>query len=117
MDNQVAAWLVAIAAAPGAIALVVAGILWLRLRRVRADQRVLLPDGTHAGIVDRQAALARSVERLGERIDELRSEVTRLTEHTNAGLRDALRFQAIVRYDAYREMGGQQSWSMGQRMV
>jgi hypothetical protein len=112
VDQQVAVWLVAIAGAPGAIALVVAGILGLRLRRVRADQRVLLPDGTQAGIVDRQAALARSAERLGDRINELRTEVARLTEHTNAGLRGALRFQGIVRYDAYQDMGGQQSWSM-----
>ena len=112
MDKQVAVWVVAIAGAPGAIALVVAGFLWFRLRRVRADQRVLLPDGAQAGIVDRQAALARSVERLGDRLDGLRGEVGRLTEHTNRGLRGALRFQGIVRYDAYQDMGGQQSWSM-----
>ena len=112
MDNEVAVWVVAIAGAPGAIALVWAIVLSVRLRRVRADQRILLPDGTSGGVVDRQAALARSLERLGERIDDLRAEVARLTEHTNAGLRGALRFQGIVRYDAYRDMGGQQSWSM-----
>jgi hypothetical protein len=112
VDNEVAIWVVAIAGAPGAIALVWAIVLWVQLRRVRADQRVLLPDGTSGGIVDRQAALARSLERLGERIDDLGAEVARLTEHTNAGLRGALRFQGIVRYDAYRDMGGQQSWSM-----
>jgi hypothetical protein len=112
VDNEVAIWVVAIAGAPGAIALVWAIVLWVQLRRVRADQRVLLPDGTSGGIVDRQAALARSLERLGERIDDLGAEVERLTEHTNAGLRGALRFQGIVRYDAYRDMGGQQSWSM-----
>ena len=112
MDREVAAWLVAIAGAPGAVALLAVGILWLKLRRVRADQRVLLPDGTRSGIVERQAALVRSAERLGDRIDELRSEVARLTEHTNTGLRGALRFQGIVRYDAYQDMGGQQSWSM-----
>jgi hypothetical protein len=45
-------------------------------------------------------------------MDDLRAEVARLTEHTDAGLRGALRFQGIVRYDAYQDMGGQQSWSM-----
>lgn len=112
MDREVAVWVVAIAGAPGAIALVAAIVLWFRLRRVRADQRVLLPDGTSGGLIDRQAALARSLERLGEGIDDLRAEVARLTEHTNTGLRGALRFQGIVRYDAYQDMGGQQSWSM-----
>lgn len=112
MDNEVAVWVVGVAVAPGAIALVWTIVLWIRLRRVRADQRILLPDGTSAGIVDRQAALARSLDRLGDRIDDLRAEVARLTEHTNTGLRGALRFQGIVRYDAYQDMGGQQSWSM-----
>jgi hypothetical protein len=112
VDKEVAVWIVVLVGAPGAIALVWAIVLSVRLRRVRVDQRILLPDGTTGGVVDRQAALARSLERLGERIDDLRAEVARLTEHTNAGLRGALRFQGIVRYDAYRDMGGQQSWSM-----
>lgn len=112
MDREVAVWVVAIAVAPGAIALVWAIVLSLKLRRVRADQQILLPDGAAGGLVDRQAALARSLDRLGERIDDVRAEVARLTEHTNTGLRGALRFQGIVRYDAYQDMGGQQSWSM-----
>jgi hypothetical protein len=112
VDREVAVWIAALAAVPGAIALVWAIVLSIRLRRVRADQRVLLPDGTTGGLVDRQAALSRSFDRLGERMDDLRAEVARLTEHTDAGLRGALRFQGIVRYDAYQDMGGQQSWSM-----
>ena len=107
-----AVWFVAAAAAPGAAALVVAVVLWVKLRRVRGEQRMLLPDGTSVGLVERQAAMVRTVERLGDRLDDLRAEVTRLIEHTNTGLRGALRFQGIVRYDAYSEMGGAQSWSM-----
>jgi hypothetical protein len=112
VDTQVGVWFIAAAALPGIAALVIAIVLWVRLRRVRAEQRLLLPDGTSLGLVERQAALARAVDRLGDRLDDLRAEVTRLMEHTNAGLRGALRFQGIVRYDAYREMGGAQSWSM-----
>ncbi len=100
------------AAGPGAVALVVAIVLAVKLRRVRADQRVLLPDGERAGIVERQAALTRSADRAAGRLEDVRAEVVRLMEHTDAGLRGALRFQGIVRYDAYADMGGQQSWSM-----
>lgn len=104
--------MVLVAAGPGVVAVVLAAILWVKLRRVRAEQRMLLPDGTQVGLVEGQAVLARSVAHLDKRIDAVRDEVTRLTEHTNAGLRDALRFQGIVRYDAYSDIGGAQSWSM-----
>jgi hypothetical protein len=79
---------------------------------VRAAQRVLLPDGTREDVLDRQAALSRSIERTGDRVDGLRAEVRGLAEHTDAGLRGALRFHGLVRYDAYDDMGGEQSWSM-----
>ncbi len=104
--------MVGVAAGPGVVALAVAIVLWVKLRRVRADQRVLLPDGKPVGLLERQAALARAGDRINDRLDDLRLEVTRLMEHTNIGLRGALRFQGIVRYDAYQDMGGQQSWSM-----
>ncbi len=110
--NEVDLWMVGAAAGPGVVALVVALVLWVKLRRVRADQRVLLPDGAQVAIVERQAVLARAGDRVNDRLDDLRAEVTRLMEHTNTGLRGALRFQGVVRYDAYQDMGGQQSWSM-----
>lgn len=112
MDTRVAVWVVAIAGAPGLAALIVAIMLWVKLRRVRADQRILLPDGSTGSLLERQAAAARAVERLGERIDALGADVARLAAHTDAGLRGALRFHGLVRYDAYHDMGGEQSWSM-----
>ncbi len=112
MERDVALWMVGAAAVPGIAALIVAILLWVKLRRVRAEQRVLLPDGERVGLIECQAALARAGERLGDRLDDVRAEVTRLMEHTNDGLRGTLRFQGIVRYDAYQDIGGQQSWSM-----
>lgn len=104
--------MVGAAAVPGVAALIVAIVVWVKLRRVRAEQRVLLPDGERVGLVERQAALARAGDRLGDRLDDLRAEMTRLMEHTNIGLRGSLRFQGVIRYDAYQDIGGQQSWSM-----
>lgn len=104
--------MVGAAAVPGVLALIAALLLWLKLRRVRSEQRVLLPDGERAGLIERQAALVRAGERMNDRLEGLRDEVVRLMEHTNAGLRGTLRFQGIVRYDAYQDIGGRQSWSM-----
>lgn len=110
MDVNV--WWAVAAGVPGLIALVGCAVLWAALRRVRAGQQVLLPDGSSAGLIDRQASLQRAMARLEEGLGDLQSLVERQGEVTEGSLRTALRFQGMVRYDAYRDMGGQQSWSI-----
>ena len=109
---EVSVWVAVAAGVPGLIALVCCGLLWASLRRARADQRVLLPDGASAGLVDRQASLQRSQGRLEQALRDLEALVERQGEVTEASLRTSLRFQGMVRYDAYRDIGGQQSWSI-----
>jgi hypothetical protein len=109
---EVDLWVAVAAGAPGLIALVLCGFLWASLRRVRASQQVLLPDGASAGLVDRQASLQRAQGRLEQGLRDLEALVERQGEVTETGLRSSLRFQGMVRYDAYRDMGGQQSWSI-----
>jgi hypothetical protein len=109
---QIEMWVAVAAGALGLAALIVCVALWRALRRVRAGQRVLLPDGASAGLVDRQASLQRAMARLEEGLRELEGLVETQGEATERGLRSALRFQGMVRYDAYRDMGGQQSWSI-----
>ena len=109
---EVSVWWAVAAGVPGLIALVLCVGLWVSLRRVRASQRVLLPDGTSAGLIDRQASLQRAQSRLEGGLGDLESLVERQGEVAEAGLRTSLRFQGMVRYDAYRDMGGQQSWSI-----
>ena len=105
--------LVAVAAGAGAV-LALAGVLalWIAFRRLRAAQQVLLPEGATAGLVDRQASLQRAVTRVEEGLSDLQSLVERQGEVTERSLATALRFQGLVRYDAYRDMGGSQSWSI-----
>ncbi len=109
---EVSVWVAVAAGVPGLIALIGCALLWGSLRRARAAQRVLLPDGASAGLVDRQAALQRAQARLEEGLHDLEALVERQGEVTEASLRTSLRFQGMVRYDAYRDMGGQQSWSI-----
>jgi hypothetical protein len=104
-----------VAVAAGAVALAALGgcvALWMALRRVRAAQRVLLPDGATTPLVDRQASLQRAMGRLEEGLRDLQALVERQGEVTERNLRTSLRFQGMVRYDAYRDMGGSQSWSI-----
>lgn len=110
MDVEV--WVAGAAVAVAVIALGVAVALWISLRRLRGAQKVLLPDGTSVGLVDRQASLQRAQARLEQGLADLQSLVERQGEVTERSLRSALRFQGMVRYDAYRDMGGSQSWSI-----
>ena len=110
--DEVPGWLLGVVAAPGVVAVVLCAFLWRGLGRAREADRVLLPDGAQASLADRQAGLQRTIERLDGELAAL----TRLVEEqglsTEQGLRTALRLQGLVRYDAYRDMGGRQSWSL-----
>lgn len=104
--------LVALAAAALAlVALGAVGVFARRLRRLRADQRAVLGDGS-ADLVAHAADLHRGFE-------TLQASVTEATENLDGRLADAERrldgavaFHAIVRYDAYNEMSGRQSTSL-----
>ncbi len=110
--DEVPLWALIVAAAPGIAALGACGWLWSALRRVRATQRVLLPDGSKTSLVDRQARLSLDLEHLERSLGELDDLVRAQGQHVEAELRTALRFQGLVRYNAYRDMGGEQSWSL-----
>ena len=110
--DDLAIWIALGAAAVAVIACAGLVSVWMAFRRVRAAQRVLLPDGTPVGVVDRQATLQREMAELQGGLRDLEDLAHRQGEVTEQGLRTALRFQGLVRYDAYRDMGGQQSWSL-----
>jgi len=109
---EVSVWVAVAAGAPGVIALIALAFMWRTLSRLRAGQQVLLPDGASASLLDRQAALQRAMARVEQGLSDLESLAERQGEITERGLRTSLRFQGMVRYDAYRDMGGAQSWSV-----
>jgi len=112
VPDDLALWIAAAAGVVAVIAVALGTVTMVRLHRVRAEQRVLLPDGAREDLISRQAALQRAVDTVERGIRDL-DEVTRMQlEATQVGLESALRFQGLVRYDAYSEMGGQQSWSI-----
>jgi hypothetical protein len=109
---EVSVWVAVAAGVPGLVALILTGLMWRNMRRVRAGQQVLLPDGANASLVDRQAGLQRAMARVEDGLSNLEDLVESQAATTEAALRTSLRFQGMVRYDAYRDMGGRQSWSV-----
>jgi hypothetical protein len=103
-----------IAIAAGAVAIVallLAGVLAMRLRRVRADQRAVLGDGrqdlvAHAADLQAQfGALSEYVQDAAARLDARMGEAEGRLDRTIA-------YRALIRYDAYGEMSGRQSTSI-----
>ncbi len=103
--RDIAPWLALSAAALALVALILAGVLWARLRSVRRAQVVVM--GTH----DQRDIVAHS-EQLASQVRNLRHAVERLTDELEAHKRrlaKTLTHRALVRYDAFRDAGGQQS--------
>src|SRR5947209_18999063 len=99
------------AGAIGLVALAMALYLSLRLRRLRAAQRLVLGDRKtdlvqHAAELQAQfEALSQYMQDAAERLDDRMS----LAEQRLDG---AVAHRALVRYDAYGEMSGRQSTSI-----
>lgn len=97
------------AAAVALLALVLAVVALLRVRGLRRDFAVLdAPDG------GRDTFLA-AVNRHVAEVDRLRGEIAQATagvQTTRAELADAIRHVAVVRYDAFGDMGGRLSFSV-----
>jgi len=106
------AGIVAIAAAAAAlVALVFCIVLAVRLRRVRADQRVIL-GGTGEDLVAHAAALRRQFEALYGWVQDVASRLTTRLDAAEHRLDSAVTYSALIRYDAYGEMSGRQSTSL-----
>jgi hypothetical protein len=106
------AGIVAMAAGAVAIvALILCLALLLRLRRVRADQRVLLGDGSQ-DLVAHAAALRKQFEVLYDYVQDMAAALTGRVETAEQRLDHTIAYSALVRYDAYGEMSGRQSTSL-----
>jgi outer membrane murein-binding lipoprotein Lpp len=103
--RDIAPWL-ALSSAVLALALLVLGVLlWTRLRAVRRGQVVVM--GAH----DQRDIVAHS-EQLASQVRNLRAAVEDLTDKLEAHkrrLQQTLTHRALIRYDAFRDAGGEQS--------
>src|SRR5213080_1928015 len=107
LSAHVAAWIAIGAAAAAAAAVVFAFLLWLKLRRVRAGQKVLLGGGK-ADLVDFAVSLQGRIDDLHRAVDEIAAGLARVDRRVD----ESLAKTSIVRYDAYEGTGGHQSASV-----
>jgi hypothetical protein len=106
-SSSVAGW-IAIGAAVGAVAaLVLALAFYLKLRAVRAAQLVLLGGGK-ADLIDFAVSLQGRIDDLHRAVDEIAAGLARVDRRVD----DSVAKTGIVRYDAYKDAGGQQSASV-----
>jgi hypothetical protein len=107
------AGLVALAAgALALVALILALVLAVKLRRVRSAQEVVLGASGRDDLVAHASALQAAFESLHGRVEEV---AERLDVRMTAGERrldGAIAHRALVRYDAYGELSGHQSTSL-----
>jgi len=103
----VAGWIAIGAAAAAVLAVGVALLLHLRLRRVRAAQQALLGRGG-ADLVDFAVSLQGRIDGLHRAVDEVAANFSRLERRVDSTVSRL----AVVRYDAYENTGGHQSASV-----
>ena len=98
---------VAIAAAGVAVlALLVALVVWGRLRSLRAAQQALLGGGTR-DVVDFAVSLQARIDDLHRAVDEVAGGLSRVDRRVDGSVTNT----SVVRYDAYEDTGGHQSAS------
>lgn len=104
---DVVTYVAAAAAALALVSVLVAVGAQLRLARVRRALRLLRGDGPDADVLELAARHAAQVAALTDEVERLGAELVRAREDLAASLRHV----ALVRYDAFGDMGGRMSFS------
>lgn len=94
------------------IALVAAAVLARALRRVRADQRVILGGTAAQDLVAHAAEIDRGFASLNDYVTDVTARLDARLGTAEQRLDGAVAFHGLVRYDAYNEMSGRQSTSI-----
>jgi Protein of unknown function (DUF4446) len=105
--------IVAMAAAGVAlIAFVLAIVLAVRLRRLRAAQTDVLGPTGRQDLVAHASALHQAFDALHDRVEEVAAGLEDRMAGAEGRLDGAIAYRALIRYDAYGELSGRQSSSL-----
>ena len=99
------------AAAVAVIALITAVTVAVRLRRLRADQRMVLGD-REEDLVAHAAHLQSDFEALNAYMQDVAERLQERMGVAETRLDGAIAYSSLIRYDAYGEMSGRQSTSI-----
>ena len=98
-------------AAVAAVAVLSCLVLALKLRRLRSAQQMVLGDGD-LDLVGHAAALQQQFEALYDYVQDAAEKLNGRLGVAEQRLDGTVAYRALVRYDAYGEMSGQQSTSI-----
>jgi hypothetical protein len=97
------------AGALAVLALLLALVLAVQVRRVRAAQRVVLGDHGSEDLVAHAASVQQAFLDLHDRVEEVAAHLDTRMQTAEDRLDGAIAYRALVRYDAYGELSGHQS--------
>ena len=107
VSSATAAWIAIGAAAAGAVALLAALWVLLRVRRLHEGQAVLLGED-RTDLVDFAVSLQGRIDDLLRAVDEIAAGLVRVDRRVDESVTNT----SIVRYNAYEDTGGHQSASL-----
>ena len=109
MDSSTAGIVALAACAVALAALVVAATALVRLRRLRADQRVLLGESPADDLIAHAARIEQEFRSLHAYVGDVAARLDGRLGTAEGRLDGTIAFRGLVRFDAYNEMSGQQS--------
>jgi hypothetical protein len=107
VSASTAAWIAIGAAATAVLAFAVVLYLWMKLRKVREAQMVLLGGGK-SDLVDFAVSLQARIDDLHRAVDEVAAALARVDRRVDGSVTNT----SVIRYDAYEGAGGHQSASL-----
>ena len=107
LDLNAVTWLAIGGVALAALCFVLAVVALAKLRKMRRTYLVLQGDDGAESFVDAVSKKVAEVERLRQDVQSTQAEV----ESLRIDLSDSIRHVAVVRYDAFNDMGGRMSFS------
>jgi hypothetical protein len=107
VSGNVAALVAVIGVVAAGVGIGLAWVAWVRVRRLRDAQRVLIGGG-RKDLVEFAVSLQSRIDDLHRAVDEIAAGLARDDRRVDATVTNT----AIVRYDAYEDTGGHQSASL-----
>jgi hypothetical protein len=105
--ESAAGWIALGAAVAAGAALLLAAVFYIKLRRFRRAQSVVLGEGKD-DLVNFAVSLQARIDDLHRVVDEIATGISRVDKRVDG----CLSHTSIVRYDAYEDAGGHQSASL-----
>jgi hypothetical protein len=112
VDSSTAGIVALAACAVALAALIVAAVAVVRLRRLRADQKVLLGDGPTEDLVEHASNIEQEFRALHAYVGDIAARLDGRLATAEERLDGAIAYRGLVRFDAYNEMSGRQSCSI-----